>query len=137
VASAVRPTPKSVSVSASSRDVAETEWIDVCPLAAITPDTGAVALIAGAQIALFRLHDDRVFAIGNRDPFTGAQVLARGLVGDRGGVLKVASPLLKQTFALETGECLDDPSVRVPSYPVRVRDGIVAVAVLIRPRSSS
>jgi nitrite reductase (NADH) small subunit len=102
-------------------------WISVCPLAAIVPDTGAVALIGGQQIALFRLHDDRVFAIGNRDPFTGAQVLSRGLVGDRAGVVKVASPLHKQSFALETGECLDDPSRRVPTFAARVRDGMIEI----------
>ena len=104
------------------------EWIAVCPLAAIVPDTGVVALIGGRQIALFRLRDDRVFAIGNRDPFTGAQVLSRGLVGDRGGVVKVASPLHKQSFALETGECLDDPARRVPCYPARVREGLIEIA---------
>ena len=85
-------------------------------------------LLGGRQIALFRLRDDRVFAIGNRDPFTGAQVLSRGLVGDRAGVLKVASPLHKQSFALATGECLDDAAVRVPVYGARVRDGLVEIA---------
>ena len=104
------------------------DWIAICPLAAIVPDTGVVALIGGKQIALFRLRDDRVFAIGNRDPFTGAQVLSRGLVGDRGGVVKVASPLHKQSFALETGECLDDPARHVPCYPARVRDGLIEIA---------
>ena len=105
------------------------DWIVVCPLAAIVPDTGVVALIGGKQIALFRLRDDRVFAIGNRDPFTGAQVLSRGLVGDRGGVVKVASPLHKQSFALETGECLDDPARRVPCYAARVRDGLIEIVL--------
>jgi nitrite reductase (NADH) small subunit len=125
-ASAALPLP-SASTSASS---AEPAWIAVCPIAAIARDTGAVALIAGRQIAIFRVRDDRVFALGNRDPFTGAQVLARGLVGDRGGVLKVASPLLKQSFALATGECLDDPSVRVPAYPARVVDGIIHLEIV-------
>jgi nitrite reductase (NADH) small subunit len=102
--------------------------VAICPLAAIAPDSGVAVLLAGRQIALFRLRDDRVFALGNRDPFTGAQVLSRGLVGDRAGVLKVASPLHKQSFALATGECLDDPSVRVPAYPARVRDGVVEIS---------
>jgi hypothetical protein len=39
----------------------------------------------------------------------------------------VASPIYKQSFCLETGECMDDPSVSVPSYEARVRDEIVEV----------
>jgi NAD(P)H-dependent nitrite reductase small subunit len=97
------------------------------------PDTGVAALVGGAQIAIFRLRDDRVFAIGNRDPFTGAQVLARGLVGDRAGTLKVSSPLHKQSFALETGVCLDDPRVSVPVYDVRVDGGMTYISVPRRP----
>ena len=42
-------------------------------------------------------------------------------------VVFVASPLLKQRFDLRTGVCLDDPAVVVPSYEVRVVDGMVVV----------
>lgn len=104
----------------------------MCALAEILRDTGVCALVGGRQIAVFRLADDRVFALDNRDPFTGANVLARGLVGDRGGVVKVTSPLHKQSFALETGVCLDDPSVIVPTYLVRVQRGVVEIAVSAR-----
>jgi NAD(P)H-dependent nitrite reductase small subunit len=124
-ASAVLSTPTNENASTSTSCA---EWTAICPLAAIAPDTGVAALVGGRQIALFRLRDGRVFAIGNRDPFTGAQVLSRGLVGDRGGVAKVASPLHKQSFALATGECLDDAVVRVPIYATRVRDGLVEIA---------
>jgi nitrite reductase (NADH) small subunit len=104
-------------------------WQRVCPLDRLTPDRGAVALVGGAQVAIFRLSSGEVYAVGNRDPFSGVQVLARGIVGDRGGVPKVASPLYKQSFCLRTGICLDDPDVDVPTYPVRIDDdGWVAVA---------
>ena len=56
----------------------------------------------------------RLFAIGNFDPFSKAFVLCRGIVGDKGGVPKIASPIYKQTFDLRTGQCLEDPRVRVP-----------------------
>jgi nitrite reductase (NADH) small subunit len=101
----------------------------VCRLDRIRPDRGVCALVDGAQIAIFRVGD-RVFALGNHDPFSGAAVLARGLIGDRRGVLKVASPIYKQSFALETGVCLDDPAVSVPVYPCRVRGGVVEVWAL-------
>ena len=47
-------------------------------------------------------------------------MLARGIVGSRGDVPFVASPMHKHPFDLRTGECLDDESVRVPVYDVQV-----------------
>jgi nitrite reductase (NADH) small subunit len=105
-------------------------WVEICALDDITPDTGVAALIAGQQVAIVRVGDgDEVYAVGNYDPFSHAFVIARGIVGDRGGVPKIASPIFKQSFDLRTGQCLDAPDTRIPSYPVRVRDGRVAVLV--------
>jgi nitrite reductase (NADH) small subunit len=110
--------------------VAPDVWVEVCSLDDITPDTGVAALVAGQQVAIVRVGDgDEVYAVGNYDPFSHAFVIARGIVGDRGGIPKIASPIFKQSFDLRTGQCLDDPDTRIPSYPVRVRDGRVAVLV--------
>jgi nitrite reductase (NADH) small subunit len=79
-------------------------------------------------VALFRTFDGALYAIGNQDPFTGAFVLSRGIVGSRGDIPTVASPLHKQVFDLRTGACLDDETVSVPVYGVRLRDGLVEVA---------
>ncbi|HEX6568525.1 MAG TPA: nitrite reductase small subunit NirD [Acidimicrobiales bacterium] len=110
-----------------------TAWTRVCRLDALTPGRGGVARVGGDQVAVFRVGTaarDEVFALGNLDPFSGAQVLARGIVGDAGGVLKVTSPVYKQGFDLRTGACLDDPTVAVPTYPVTVSDeGWVSVGV--------
>lgn len=104
-------------------------WIDVCPLSAITPNTGVCALVAGQQVAIFRVGDGAdVFAISNYDPFSKAYVLSRGIVGDRAGIAKVASPIYKQNFNLLTGECLDDETVNVPTFEVRVVEDRVQVA---------
>jgi nitrite reductase (NADH) small subunit len=100
--------------------------VPVCRLTAIPPEAGVCARVAGAAVAVFRVGD-HVYALGDRDPFTGASVLSRGIVGDRGGVLKVSSPLHKQSFALQTGACLDDPAISVPVYRCRVIDGMVEV----------
>ncbi len=113
--------------SASLPCASSAEWIAICPLEAILPDGGACALVRGTQIAVFRVGD-HLYALGNRDPFSGASVLARGLVGDHAGVLTVASPIFKQRFALATGVCLDDPAVAVPTYACRVRHGVVEIA---------
>jgi nitrite reductase (NADH) small subunit len=113
-------------------DSAVGEWIAVAKLADLTPDCGVAARFSrdgrGAeQIAVFALGSGEVFAIGNRDPFSGINVLSRGLVGDRSGEPKVASPIYKQSFSLRTGVCLDDAAVSVPSYSVRVSDGCIEV----------
>ncbi|MGH9155838.1 MAG: nitrite reductase small subunit NirD [Acidimicrobiales bacterium] len=102
----------------------------MCSLDLLIPDRGVAALVGGRQVALFRTSPDgALYALGNRDPFSGANVLSRGIVGSRGDVPKVASPMYKQSFDLRTGVCLDDPAVTVPVFPVRVVDGLVQVAV--------
>lgn len=94
-------------------------WTTVCRYEDLLPERGVCALVAGRQVALFRSYDGRLYALENFDPISGAFVLSRGIVGTRGSVPTVASPLGKQVFALETGVCLDDPAVRVATVPVR------------------
>ncbi|GAA2801947.1 nitrite reductase small subunit NirD [Kribbella solani] len=99
----------------------------VCAYDVLLPERGAAALLGDVQIALFRTHAGEVFAVGNQDPFSGANVMARGIVGSRGDVPTVASPMFKQVFDLRTGVCLDDPDVVLPAYPVELVDGQVVV----------
>jgi nitrite reductase (NADH) large subunit len=105
------------------------EWTPICEWDRLEPERGVAALIGQAEVAVFRTYDDSLFAIGNRDPLAGAAVMARGIVGSRGETPTVASPLHKQVYDLRTGECLDVPGVRVPTYGVRCTDGIVEVAL--------
>ena len=108
------------------------QWISVCTLTDIYPNTGVCALVEGKQVAVFRVQtdgEDKVFALSNLDPFSKANVLSRGILGDRQGIIKVASPIYKQNFNLATGECLDDESVSVPTYPVQVVDGQVQIGI--------
>ena len=101
--------------------------VRVCRLEDIVPETGVCALVGGEQVAVFRLNDDAVHAVGNRDPFSRANVLSRGIVGDLGGELVVASPVYKQHFSLRTGQCIEDASVRIQVYCARVEEGWVVV----------
>ncbi|MDG4825350.1 nitrite reductase small subunit NirD [Asanoa sp. WMMD1127] len=103
-----------------------TRWTPVCRLADLLPERGVAALVGAEQVAVFRLHDDRLRAIGNRDPVSGAHVLSRGVVGTRGSRPVVASPMHKQAYDLDTGECLD-AAASVPVFPVRVRGGVVEI----------
>jgi nitrite reductase (NADH) small subunit len=104
-----------------------TQWLTVCSLNRILPNTGVCALVGDQQVAIFRVGDDEVYAIANYDPFSKAYVLSRGIVGDRNGIPKVASPIYKQNFNLVTGVCFDDETVNVPVFPVRVVDEQVQV----------
>jgi NAD(P)H-dependent nitrite reductase small subunit len=95
-------------------------WHSVCALEDILPESGTAALIDDEQIAVFRVRD-AVFAIGNRDPASNANVLARGVVGDIDGEIVVASPIYKQHFSLITGRCLEEPRFSVDAYLAEVR----------------
>src|SRR5262245_56917623 len=101
--------------------------VRVCRLDQIVPNCGVNALVGNEQVAVFRLDDDSVRALGNTDPFSRANVLSRGIVGDVNGELVVASPVYKQHFSLTSGICVEDPSVRVPVYAAQVEDGFVFV----------
>ncbi|MGH3541121.1 MAG: nitrite reductase small subunit NirD [Mycobacterium sp.] len=109
-------------------DLRSRAWTAACAYDYLIPGRGvAVLLDDGSQAALFRLEDGSLRALGNVDPFSGAAVLSRGIVGDRGGRAAVQSPIGKQAFGLDDGRCLDDPAVAVPVYPTRLVDGIVQV----------
>lgn len=103
-------------------------WLPVCPTDRVTPDRGVAALVGDRPVAIFKLATGELFAIDHRDPISGANVLARGLVGDHGGAPTVASPVYKQRFDLRTGRCLDADGVAVATWPVREVDGAIQVA---------
>jgi nitrite reductase (NADH) small subunit len=103
------------------------EWLPVCRLAELEPERGASALVHGHPMAIFRIADDEVYALGNHDPFDRTAVIARGIVGTRDGVPFVASPRHRHAFDLRTGQCLDDAHVSVPAYEARVVEGVVLV----------
>ena len=115
------------------KDVAaqeNSEWTTACAFARLIRCRGVgVLLPGGRQAALFRLDDDTLHAVGNIDPFSGAAVISRGIVGDRAGRACVQSPIKKQAFALDDGVCLDDSAYALPVYRTRVTpDGLVQIA---------
>ena len=106
-------------------------WVDICALDQIDIDDPAVALLHGEQVALVRT-DAEVFAVEQRDPYSGAQVMARGIVGSRDGVPTLTTPMYKQVFDLRSGACLEpmgQTPVSLRTWPVRVRAGRVLVQV--------
>lgn len=106
------------------------KWIRVCGREAVPPEYGVPALVDGRAVALFRTAEDELFAVGNVDPFTGAGVICRGIVGDRDGEPTVSSPLLKHVFSLRSGVCLDEPQTRLPTFAVRRQRDAVEVGLM-------
>ncbi|HEY7885227.1 MAG TPA: nitrite reductase small subunit NirD [Cellvibrionaceae bacterium] len=105
-------------------------WVQVCKTQDLVPDTGVCALVNNKQVAIFyskRLN--KLFAVDNFDPIGKANVLSRGIIGSIGGRVCVASPLYKQHFDLETGECLEDSAHRIGVYPVEDNKGVIRVSV--------
>jgi nitrite reductase (NADH) small subunit len=105
-----------------------TNWIEVCRIDDLQPDSGVCALVQGEQVAVFYLAKlNAIYALGNYDPFCHANVLSRGMIGDIGGQPMVASPMYKQHFNLQTGVCFEDQSIAVPCYPVSIEQDRVRV----------
>lgn len=105
-------------------------WQSVCKKEDLVADAGIAVWTEDGPVALFYLPDtpEQVFALNHFDPLGGANVLARGIVGDIQGEPVVASPLHKQHFSLKDGRCLEQTSARVTCYPVRLKEGRVELA---------
>lgn len=109
-------------------------WHRLCHRQQLVPNSGVVAWFSGAQIALFFIphmqQGKRLYAIHNRDPQSGANVIGRGMLGQLNGAIVVASPLYKQHFRLEDGQCLEKAEQRLQVWPVRLNDDRVEIRCL-------
>ena len=109
----------------------ENQWVDVCNLEDITPNTGVGALVEGQSVALFRVgHEKRIYALSNKDPFSQANVMCRGIIGDLQGERVIASPIYKQHFSLATGRCLEDKDQKLLVFPTKIESGRVWVGTV-------
>jgi nitrite reductase (NADH) small subunit len=104
-----------------------TGWHRICLVDDLEPAWGEAALVAGRQIALFRTGPHEVFAVAHEDPATGAHVMARGILGSRGERPTIASPLHKEVYDLETGECFSTPGLSIATFTTRIVDGFVEI----------
>ena len=105
-------------------------WQTICEVDEIPRNGARCALLGNHQIAVFRVVDGEVqkfFALDNHDPFSGANVLSRGIVGSLQDKLVVASPVYKQHFCLDSGACLEE-NIQLRTWPVRIHAGNVQLA---------
>ncbi|MEQ4619612.1 MAG: nitrite reductase small subunit NirD [Corticimicrobacter sp.] len=106
-------------------------WQPVCHRQDLVARSGVVALVGEHQIALVLVPDseqgDTVFAIDNRDPRSGANVIGRGLVGCVQDEPVISSPLYKQQFRLRDGQCLQYPEQSLRIWPARINGDWVEI----------
>lgn len=99
-------------------------WQPLCHRADLVPFSGVAAWVetaeGPAQVALFYLpgKDPELYALDHHDPMAGANVNARGIVGDLKGQPVVASPLYKHHYRLADGQCLENPGLRLRTWAV-------------------
>jgi len=103
-----------------------TEWVRVGRADDFPNDGGAAIKYGKSQIAVFNFASrGEWYATQNMCPHRREFVLARGMVGDHHGAPKVACPVHKKTFSLESGECLSGEEYAIRTFPVKVENGDV------------
>lgn len=97
------------------------EWIYVGEAHDFPLNSGGAILYGQSQLAVFQAAkpsdptaESSWFITQNMCPHTNAFVLSHGIIGDVKGQPKVACPLHKATFALDSGECLSTPAEKFP-----------------------
>jgi nitrite reductase (NADH) small subunit len=103
-------------------------WITVCSDTDLVANSGVCALLNEQQIALFKIKSaegEQIFAVSNWDPIGKANVLYRGLLGSVESTKVIISPLYKQRYCLDSGQCLDDEAIKLAVYPVRIEQNQV------------
>jgi nitrite reductase (NADH) large subunit len=96
-------------------------WVKVGNVSDFPPECGTTIKYGQSQIAVFRFESrGEWYASQNMCPHQREMVLARGILGDQNGVPKVACPLHKKTFSLESGSCLSGESYHIKVFSVKV-----------------
>ncbi|WP_043527735.1 nitrite reductase small subunit NirD [Litchfieldella xinjiangensis] len=126
-----------MSTATAMKPEAETDmsWQPLCTKADLVEFSGIAAWIetaeGPAQVAIFYLpgHDQELYAVDHHDPFSNANVVARGIVGDIKGEPVVASPIYKQHFRLKDGSCVEDDSVALRTWKLSFKGDEVGIEV--------
>ncbi len=104
-------------------------WKKVCTINDIPENGGACVIESNLQVAIFKADaEHKWYAVENKCPHKQQMVISRGIIGDAQGVPKVACPLHKQTFSLESGDCLSDENLSaLKTFPVKRENDFVYI----------
>lgn len=107
------------------------KWFKVAQTDKFPKEGGIAVKYQDTEIAVFNFtSQEKWYAISNLCPHKQEMLLSRGMIGDKNGIPKVACPIHKKQFSLESGECLDDSSCgNVKVYPIKVEDDFVFIGV--------
>lgn len=106
-------------INTSIKDV--NVWFEAAKVSDFPKNGGACVKYKGKQIAVFNFERKNTwYACQNVCPHKMEMVLSRGMIGDQAGIPKVACPLHKKTFSLESGENLNGDIAPIATYPVKV-----------------
>jgi len=109
---------------------AVTRWMRAGRVEDFPAGAGATVKFGSLQIAVFYFaRKERWYACQNLCTHRLENVLGRGLLGDQNGLPKVACPLHKKTFSLESGANLNGDCPPIAVYPVEVRNGEVFIGL--------
>merc|ERR1712130_216407 len=109
-------------------------WIKVGKTVDFLPNVGSPILYGNTQLAVFNnAKRGEWYCTQNMCPHKQAFVLSQGLVGDAAGQPKVACPLHKKTFGLETGEQIGEGDLRILTFPVMIQGDDVQVELPSEP----
>ena len=103
-------------------------WFKAAKVSDFPKNGGACIKYNNKQIAVFNFERKQEwYACQNVCPHKMEMVLSRGMIGDQGGVPKVACPMHKKTFSLKSGENLNGDLEPIATYPVKIEDGFVYI----------
>lgn len=106
------------------------QWVRVARAADVPADSGVTVRHGDLQVAVFHFAARGTWhACQAMCPHRGDMVLGRGLLGTENGEAKVACPMHKKTFSLDSGAGLSDPRFQIGIFPVELRDGDVYVSL--------
>ncbi len=103
-------------------------WFKVTSINEFPKNGGLCVKYKDKQIAVYNFtRINKWYACQNACPHKMEMVLSRGMLGDDMGTPKIACPMHKKTFSLETGENLNGDLGAISTYPVKIEDGFVFI----------
>ncbi len=103
-------------------------WYKAGAVSDFSENGGACVKYKDKQVAVFNFkREDKWYACQNLCPHKLEMVLSRGMIGDANGIPKVACPMHKKTFSLESGENINGDLEAIATYPVKVEEGFVYI----------